>query len=113
MGKIFHAIEIQNWHLSVDDKGEQQVCLEIVSFKVAHFNFLVINGLYYKQITIVNDDSRMTLQVVALPSIVILTPIKVSFTLIENIYSKAVNHDDRILMVQATRDRCPNFWNYE
>jgi hypothetical protein len=37
------------------------------------------SGLYYKHITIVNDDSIMTLQVVASPTIVILTTLEVSF----------------------------------
>jgi hypothetical protein len=36
----------------------------------------------------------MTLQVVASPMVIILTDIEVSFTLLENIYSKGVTHDD-------------------
>jgi hypothetical protein len=49
----------------------------------------------------------MTLQLVASPTIVILTTIEVSFMLLENIYSAGVNvdnhHDDRnVFIVQAT-----------
>jgi hypothetical protein len=61
-------------------------------------------GLCYKHITIVNDDSRtvilttldsrMMLQVVASPMIIILITLEVSFRLLENIYSTGVNHDD-------------------
>ncbi len=43
---------------------------------------------------IVNDDSVMTLQVVASPTIVILTTLEVSFMLLANIYSRGVTHDD-------------------
>jgi len=39
-------------------------------------------------------DSRMTLQVVASPTIVILTKLEVSLMLPENISSTGVNHDD-------------------
>jgi hypothetical protein len=43
------------------------------------------------------------LQVVASPMIIILTTLEVSFTLIENIYSTGITHDDRkIFIVQAT-----------
>jgi len=52
-------------------------------------------GLYNKHITIVNDDSVMTLQVVASPTIVILTTLEVSFMLLANIYSRGVTRDDR------------------
>jgi hypothetical protein len=58
------------------------------------FNKLI--GLYYKHITIVNDDSRviwMMLQVVATTTIVILTTLEVSFMLLENIYSTSVTYD--------------------
>ncbi len=61
------------------------------------------SGLYYKHITIVNDDFRvvrMTLQVVASPMIVILTTLEVSFTLLENIYSTAITHDDRNIFIE-------------
>jgi hypothetical protein len=39
--------------------------------------------------------SEVMLQVVASPIIVILTIIEVSFTLLENIYSTGITHDDR------------------
>ncbi len=52
-------------------------------------------GLYYKNITILNDDSIMMLQVVASPMIVNLTTLVVSFMLLANIYSRGVTHDDR------------------
>jgi hypothetical protein len=51
------------------------------------------SGLYYKHITIVNDNSRMMLQVVASPMIVILPTLEVSFMLLANIYSRGVTHD--------------------
>jgi hypothetical protein len=51
--------------------------------------------LYYKHITIVNDNSIMTLQVVASPMIVILTTLEVSFMLLANIYSRGITHDNR------------------
>jgi len=48
----------------------------------------------------------MTLQVVASPMIIILTIIEVSFTLLENIFSTGVTHDDHhmriVVCVQAT-----------
>jgi hypothetical protein len=49
----------------------------------------------------------MTLQVAALPIIVILTTLEVSFALLENIYSSSITHDDRhddcnIFIVHAT-----------
>ena len=56
------------------------------------------SGLYYKHITIVNDDFRvvrMTLQVVASPMIVILTTLEVSFMPLKIIYSKGIIHDER------------------
>ncbi len=52
-------------------------------------------GMYYKHITIVNDDSIMMLQVVASPTINILTNLDGSFMLLANIYSRGVTHDDR------------------
>ncbi len=51
-------------------------------------------GLYQKLITIVNDDSIMMLQVVASPTIIILTTLEVSFMLLANIYSTGITHDD-------------------
>jgi len=57
------------------------------------------NGLFYKNITIVNDDSIMTLQVVASPTIVILMTLEVSFMLLANIYSRGITHDDRHVMI--------------
>ncbi len=56
-------------------------------------------GLYYKHITIINDDSIMMLQVVASPTIVILTTLEVSFMLLANIYSRGVTHDDHHVMI--------------
>jgi len=57
--------------------------------------FNKLKGLCYKHITIINDDSIMTLQVVASPTIVILMTLEVSLMLLANIYSKSVTHDDR------------------
>ncbi len=57
------------------------------------------SGLYYKQITIVTDDSIMTLQVVASPMIVILPTLEVSFMLLANIYSRGVTHDIHHVMI--------------
>ncbi len=55
---------------------------------------ITISGLYYKHITIVNDDSMMTLQVVASPTIIILTTLEVSFMLLANIYGRGITYDD-------------------
>ncbi len=52
------------------------------------------SGLYYKHITIINDNSIMTLQVVASPTIVILMTLEVSFMLLANIYSRGITHED-------------------
>jgi hypothetical protein len=57
------------------------------------------NGLYYKHITIVNDDSIMSLQVVASPTIIILTTLEVSFMLLAHIYSRGITHDDHHVMI--------------
>ncbi len=60
------------------------------------------SGLHYKNITIVNDDStvvRMTVQVVASPTIVILMTLEVSFMLLENIYITGITHDDRHMTI--------------
>ncbi len=57
------------------------------------------SGPYYKHITIVHDDSIMTLQVVASPMIVILITLEVSFMLLANIYSRGVAHDNRHVMI--------------
>ncbi len=47
--------------------------------------------------------SRMTFKAVASPTIVILMTLEVSFTLIENIYTTGVNHDDdNIFKAQTT-----------
>jgi hypothetical protein len=51
-------------------------------------------GLYYKHITIVNDNSIMALQVIASPMIIILMTLEVSFMLLANIYSRGVTHDN-------------------
>ncbi len=58
--------------------------------------------LNYKHITIVNDNSRVIrieLQVLASTTIVILTTLEVSFTLLENIYSTDITHDDSYMMI--------------
>ncbi len=60
------------------------------------------SGLYYKHITIVNANTRvvkMVLQVVASPMIVILVTLEASFTLIENIYSAGVTHDNQHMTI--------------
>ncbi len=54
-------------------------------------------------VTIINNTSRiirMTLQVVASLTIVILMTLEVSFMLPENIYSTGVTHDDRHMMIK-------------
>ncbi len=59
-------------------------------------------GLYYKYVAIINDDSRvvrMTLQVVASPTIIILMTLEVSFTLPESINSTGVTHDNRKIFI--------------
>ncbi len=56
-------------------------------------------GLYYKHITIVNDDSIMMLQVVASPMIIILMTLEVSLMLLANIISRGVTHDDCHVMI--------------
>jgi hypothetical protein len=53
-----------------------------------------VSGLYYKHSMIVNDDSIMTLQVEASPTIIILTTLEVPFMLLANIYSTGITHDD-------------------
>jgi hypothetical protein len=50
--------------------------------------------LYFKHITIINDDLIMTLQVVASPMNIILTTLEVSFMLLANIYCRGITHDD-------------------
>jgi hypothetical protein len=57
------------------------------------------SGLCYKHIRIVNDDYKMMLQVVAPPTIVILTTLEVSFMLLPNIYCRGVTHDDHHVMI--------------
>ena len=74
----------------------------LVSMKVNQsykISLIVYCGLYYKHITIVNDNSIMMLQVVASPMIIILTTLEVSFMLLANIYSRCVTHDDRHVMI--------------
>jgi hypothetical protein len=74
-------------------------------------------GLYYKHITIINDDSRVVIiipQLGASVTIVILMTPKVSFMLLEssimlleNIYSTGITNDDcHIFIVQATGWKC-------
>jgi hypothetical protein len=65
---------------------------------------LLFSGMYYKHITIVNDDSRVVgklmLQIVASLMIVILITLEVSFMFLEssimllNIFSTVITHDD-------------------
>jgi len=69
----------------------------IITFILTRYN--MTSGLYYKQITIVNDNSIMMLQVVVSHMIVILTTLEVSFMLLANIYSSGVTHDDRHVMI--------------
>ncbi len=82
----------------------------VLFFSLDH-NFKT-SGMYYKQITIINDNSRvvrMMLQVESSPMIVILMILEVSFMLLENIYSTGVTRDNQpshddcyIFIVQAT-----------
>ncbi len=65
----------------------------------APWQAFVTSGLYYKHITIVNDNSIVMLQVVASPMIIILTTLEVSFMLLVNIYSRGVIHDDRHVII--------------
>jgi hypothetical protein len=60
---------------------------------------IIIIIMYYKHITIVNDDSIMTLQVVASPTIIILKTLEVSFMLLAKIYSRVITHDDCHVMI--------------
>jgi hypothetical protein len=60
-------------------------------------------GLYRKNITIVNDTSRvsrMTLQVVASPTIIILKTLEVSLTLLENTYGTGMTHNDHHMAIK-------------
>ncbi len=59
-------------------------------------------GLYYKYVTIMNADSRvvrMTFQVVASPTIIIVMTIEVSYVLLENINSTGVTPDNRKIFI--------------
>jgi hypothetical protein len=49
--------------------------------------------MHHKNITIVNELSEVTLQVVASPMIIILMTPKVPFMLLDNIYSTGVTHN--------------------
>ncbi len=68
------------------------------AIKMREYQFFIllrdICGLYYKHITIVNDNSIMMLQVVASPTIIVLMTLEVSFMLLANIYSRGITHDD-------------------
>ncbi len=66
------------------------------------YQILITCDLYYKHITIINDDSIMTLQVVASPTIIILTTLEASFMPLANIYSRGITRN--IFIVQATDD---------
>ncbi len=58
-------------------------------------------GLYYKHITILDDNSRvikMTLQIVASPIIIILMTLEVTFMILENIYI-FTNNDNHVTIV--------------
>ncbi len=59
----------------------------------------ISSGLYYKHITIINDESIMMLQVVASPMIAILMTLEVSSMLLANIYRRGVTHGDRHVMI--------------
>jgi hypothetical protein len=54
-------------------------------------------GLYYKDITIVNDTIGLSVQVVASPTIIIQTTLEASCMLSENIYGTGITHADRHL----------------
>ncbi len=69
----------------------------IITFILTRYD--TTSGLYYKHITIVNDNSVMMLQVVASHTIVILITLEVSFMLLANIYSSGITHDDRHVMI--------------
>jgi hypothetical protein len=75
-----------------------QVLSLVLTNKFQRGNFEA-SGLYYKHITILNDDSIMMLQVVVSPTIVILTTLEVSFMLLPNIYSRGITHDDCHVMI--------------
>jgi hypothetical protein len=45
------------------------------------------------------ESSKVTLQVVASPMIVILTTLEVSFMLLENIYDTGITHDDHHIFI--------------
>jgi hypothetical protein len=69
-----------------------QTCL------ITNWLFVLIfwSALYYKNITIVKtplESSEVMLQVVALPIIIILTTLEVSFMILENIYSTDITLD--------------------
>ncbi len=62
-------------------------------------NMVTTSDLYYKHIMIVNDDSRavrMTLQAVTSLTIFILITLKLSFMLLQNIYSRGVTYDHHL-----------------
>jgi len=56
--------------------------------------------LYYKHITIVNDNSIMMLQDVASPRIIVLMTLEVSFMLLANIYSRGITHDNHHVTIE-------------
>ncbi len=57
------------------------------------------SGLYYKHTMIVNDNSIMMLQVVASPTIIILTTLEVSFLLLANNYIRGITQDNCHVMI--------------
>jgi hypothetical protein len=69
----------------------------VSKFTPKRFYSIGTSGLYYKNITIINDNSivvRMMLQVVASHMIIILTATEVSFILLKNIYSTGITRDN-------------------
>jgi hypothetical protein len=89
-------------------KCKQSICSVTLNSNVLTFFQTISNlmlamkdnqGLYYKHITIVNGDSRvvrMTSQVMASPTMVILTTLVVSFMLLENIYSTDITYNSHL-----------------
>jgi hypothetical protein len=68
----------------------------IHSTGITYYHHLyLVSGLYYTHTMIINDNSRvirMTLQVVASPTIVILMTLRVSFMLLDSIHSTGVTY---------------------
>ncbi len=63
-----------------------------------HSDMIIVDtqysGLYYKHVSILNDDSIMMVQVVASPTIFILMTLELSFMLLANFYGRGITNDD-------------------